>query len=154
MVPPPPPTHVLETCLYVKDIAASVSFYSDTLGLTPFLDVPRMAGFALGNTTLLLFQLGLTAADSHPTEKHCIPGHGPSEAVVDVFKDGKAALKQHYCLAVKSKEEVGEWEKYFEAEGVQVLGTMDWEKGGRSVYFADPDGHVGEIGSRGIWGHY
>ena len=31
---------------------------------------------------------------------------------------------------------------------------MDWELGGKSVYFEDPDGHVGEIGSKGIWKHY
>ena len=74
--------------------------------------------------------------------------------MIDVFKNGEAMLKQHYCLAVKNREEVERWEKHLELEKVKVLGTMDWERGGRSVYFADPDGHVGEIGSRGIWEHY
>jgi hypothetical protein len=91
----------------------------------------------------------------HPTSNDCIPGHGPSEDVIALLKGGgKQGLKQHYCLAVSSKEEVGEWEEWFAEKGVKVLGTMDWERGGRSVYFVDSDGHVGEIGSRGIWGHY
>lgn len=63
-------------------------------------------------------------------------------------------LKQHFCLAVNSKIEVEKWEQYLKEKDVEILGVMEWEKGGRSVYFADPDGHVGEIGSRGIWSHY
>jgi catechol 2,3-dioxygenase-like lactoylglutathione lyase family enzyme len=155
-MPPPPPTHILETALDVLDLNTSVSFYKDILNLTPFLHTPRMAAFALSNTTLLVFQLGLIASDSHPTAKDTIPGHGPSEDVLNLLQTagGKSELKQHYCLAVSSKAEVQEWEQHFEKEGVKVLGTMDWERGGRSVYFADPDGHVGEIASRGIWAHY
>lgn len=37
---------------------------------------------------------------------------------------------------------------------MKILGRMDWEKGGKSVYFEDLDGHVGEVGSRGVWAHY
>lgn len=36
--PPPPPTHVLETALQVRDIAASTKFYRETLGVQPSLD--------------------------------------------------------------------------------------------------------------------
>ena len=63
-------------------------------------------------------------------------------------------MKQHFCLAVPSRSDVEAWEKYFEANEIKVTGTMEWERGGRSVYFSDPDDHVGEIGSRGIWAHY
>jgi predicted lactoylglutathione lyase len=37
-VPPPPVTHVLETCLMVKDIKASTEFYKTTFNLDPFMD--------------------------------------------------------------------------------------------------------------------
>jgi hypothetical protein len=37
---------------------------------------------------------------------------------------------------------------------VKVLSTIGWERGGRSVYFEDLDGHVVEIASRGVWPHY
>ena len=46
------------------------------------------------------------------------------------------------------------WDKHLQKLGIEVTGRMDWEKGGKSIYFEDPDGHVGEIGSRGIWPHY
>jgi hypothetical protein len=35
---PPPITHILETCLMVKDIRASVDFYQDVFSIKPFLD--------------------------------------------------------------------------------------------------------------------
>lgn len=118
-----------------------------------------MTGFCLGLTTLLLFQLGSTAADiSNPGG--LIPGHGPSESVVsallskDQNKGDAVQLKQHFCFAVGGPGDVVQWDKRLQKQGVHILGRMDWERGGKSVYFEDPDGHVGEIGSRGIWAHY
>jgi catechol 2,3-dioxygenase-like lactoylglutathione lyase family enzyme len=119
---------------------------------------PRIAGIALGPTTLLLFQLGLTASDQRPIpgSDSCIPAHGPSQDIISQLtaSSSPSSLKQHFCLAVPSRSDVEAWEKHLKANGVKLMGTMDWEKGGRSVYFSDPDGHVGEIGSRGIWAHY
>jgi catechol 2,3-dioxygenase-like lactoylglutathione lyase family enzyme len=121
-----------------------------------------MTGFALGNTTLLLFQLGLTSEDNI-MEGRPLPGHGPSQSIIDALKSTQfsmtsgaeqATLKQHFCLAVRTPDDVSKWDERFKEYNVPVTGRMDWEKGGRSVYFSDPDGHVGEIGSRGIWGHY
>ena len=34
---PPPITHILETCLMVKDIAASTKFYKDVFNVEPFM---------------------------------------------------------------------------------------------------------------------
>ncbi|KAK5059903.1 hypothetical protein LTR84_009786 [Exophiala bonariae] len=174
--PPPPPTHVLETALQVRDVAASTKFYKETLGVEPSLDTPRMSVFPLGQTTLLLFQLGGTASDSIlPDNRGVIPGHGPSEDILTLLQPEKTTtgqqpnttdtnpdtdthshLKQHFCLAVPSVEDVHAWEAWFAdcGSGVRVTATVDWPKGGRSVYFADLDGNVGEIGSRGIWDHY
>ena len=145
--------------------------------------------FALGQTTLLLFQLGATADDGiMPDNRGVIPGHGPSQDILDVLLpaqdqatiddvDGPSTgtnttnantnanslypsplpmtfLKQHFCLAVPSVADVSTWEDWFRESGVRITGTVDWPKGGRSVYFADLDGNVGEVGSRGIWDHY
>lgn len=114
---------------------------------------PRVTAFNLGSTTLLLFELGSTHQDiTINTEKShgIIPGHGPNAALL---QSGNS-LKQHFCFAVKSPEDVDEWNSHLEKSGVRILGRMNWELGGKSVYFEDPDGHVGEIGSKGIWKHY
>lgn len=69
-------------------------------------------------------------------------------------KGGGNVLKQHFCFAVRDPDDVRRYEKVLQQKGIKILGTVNWERGGRSVYFADPDGHIGEIGSRGIWPHY
>ncbi|KAL3707980.1 hypothetical protein TMatcc_005962 [Talaromyces marneffei ATCC 18224] len=150
---PPPISHILETCLYVRDIEKSANFYKSALNMEPFLATPRVTAFNLGSTTLLLFKLGATHQDItvNSEKSHgVIPGHGPTESL---FQNGNS-LKQHFCFAVKSPRDVDEWSTHFDKLGVRILGRMDWELGGKSVYFEDPDGHVGEIGSRGIWKHY
>ena len=173
---PPPPTHVLETCLYVRSMSAALGFYRDVLGLSPQLEAERLSVMPLGQTTLILFQLGLTEKDFATTtettgNKLTIPGHGPDKAIVDLLLDAKTAtpvstgdndrlgvqginLRTHYCLAVPSKNDVDAWESYLKSKDVKLRGVMEWERGGKSVYFEDVDGHVGEIGSRGIWVHY
>ncbi|OAP57290.1 hypothetical protein AYL99_08028 [Fonsecaea erecta] len=178
--PPRPPkiTHILETCLMVKDIGAATEFYRKVLDVEPFMSTARMSGFALSQTTLLLFQLGATASDSPMADRRgTIPGHGPTQDVLDlllaaapddaatVASNGQlqpaamkvatpARLNQHFCLAVPTPTDVQAWEKWFEDRDVKILGRVDWPLGGKSVYFGDLDGNVGEIASRGIWSHY
>ncbi|KAL3493884.1 Glyoxalase/Bleomycin resistance protein/Dihydroxybiphenyl dioxygenase [Aspergillus germanicus] len=160
--PPPPLTHILETCIYVRDVEASVKFYQETLGIAPFIESPRVTGFSLGPTTLLLFELGKTGTDVI-TPTGTIPLHGPTARVLASLQHSGAneddsgeaqSLKQHFCLAVQTPEEVEQWEERLRGKGVKVLSTMGWKRGGRSVYFEDLDGHVVEIASRGVWPHY
>jgi catechol 2,3-dioxygenase-like lactoylglutathione lyase family enzyme len=141
-----------------------------------------MASFPIGNTTLLLFTLGRTGEDIHidePKARGIVPHHGPTAGVQQLLcqrinGDAKPTelLKQHFCFAVDTVEQVRAWESRLEEFArdandvngagdeedervkIKVLATMDWERGGRSVYFEDLDGHVGEIGARGIWPHW
>ena len=158
-------SHVLETVLYTKDIDKSRAFYKDTLKLKPTISSPRGIGFELGQSQLLIFALGKTLEDlvvdpSKPEFK--IAKHGPSEHIVDILMDGAKtpagamsnSLRQHYCLAVETRDEVERWQNYLLEKGVPILGKMNWERGGYSFYFADPDDHVGEIASRGLWASY
>jgi len=156
----------------VKDVSAATDFYKTVFSIEPFLNNPRMSGFALSQTTLLLFQLGATAEDGQmPDNRGTIPGHGPSQDVLNLLLPSDPApsnstllesdrihmpgrLNQHFCLAVPAPEDVQAWEKWLDEKNVKILGRVDWPRGGKSVYFADPDGNVGEVGSRGIWGHY
>ena len=46
------------------------------------------------------------------------------------------------------------WEARLEAEGVPVEGRMTWGRGGQSLYFRDPDGHLGELATPGVWAIY
>ena len=124
---------------------------------------PRGQGYYLGNTNLLIFALGQTTEDlvldsSKPDMR--IPKHAPSEHIIEVLMDDTLAppeatsnsLRQHYCFATETIEDVKAWEEYLIEKGVPIPGRMNWKEGAAySVYFTDPDGHVGEILSRGIW---
>ena len=164
---PPALSHVLETILYTKEISKARSFYGDVLRLSPIpgMNSPRGQGYQLGDTLLLIFALGETNEDivDDPTKPDIkIPLHGPSEHLVEILmNDARAptsaasnALRQHYCLSAETVEAAKQWEQYLVDKEVPILGRMEWPRGGYSVYFADPDGHVGEIGSRGIWPNY
>jgi len=169
--PPPAVSHILETILYVRSLDASREFYGNILNLKHDLSTPDMTTYPLGQTTLLLFQLGgAHTRDRYPSTerpKDIVPKHGPESAVLDLLmtaEDGSKSqagrgIGQHFALAVDSVADVEGWERYFEAVNkgkarVKVLGSMSWPRGGKSLYFEDCDGHVGEIASRGIWKHY
>lgn len=130
----------------------------------------RLSAFRIGTTTLLLFHLGYTSKDENflgTPGKGQIAGHGPDLSIInalglkngtvtpkDAMNHPEVSLKLHYALAVEKREDVFVWEAYLKEKNVHIHSTMEWDRGGRSVYFYDPDGHVGEIVSRGIWPHW
>ena len=155
-------SHILETILYAKSAEKSREFYKGTLGLKTIFESPRGTGYPLGTTNLLIFTLGETTQDlvndsSKPDYR--IPKHGPSQHLLELLLDDSKspagattnALRQHYCLAVTTRAEVEQWERHLLDSGVPTLSKMNWERGGYSIYFTDPDGHIGEIASKGIW---
>ena len=46
------------------------------------------------------------------------------------------------------------WLAHLRHRQVVMRGEMTWEHGGRSIYFEDPDGHVLEMATPGIWPNY
>jgi hypothetical protein len=107
----------------------------------------------MGVTTLLLFHLGETSGDMNfqgtpgTPGRGQIAGHGPDQNIVSALglrnqttksmprDHPEVSLKLHYAFAVEKREEVLKWEEYFKQTGVHIHSTMDWERGGRSVYF-------------------
>ncbi len=99
-------------------------------------------------------------------DRGLIPGHGPSPDLLKLLLSAQdpdnsharieipGRLNQHFCFAVSAPEEVDAWYNWFVEKNVKILGQVNWPRGGRSVYFSDLEGNVGEIGSRGIWEHY
>lgn len=152
----------------------SVAFYTETMGLTCVHSNERGSVFPLGAGVLLLFQLGLTIADVPMGDGGTIPKHGPTEPLLPYLQENDGAaggdkgvfagpgelaiggekLRQHFCFAVDSSEDVDDWDRHLVAKSVEILGRVRWpDERGRSVYFADPDGNIGEVASKGIWDH-
>jgi catechol 2,3-dioxygenase-like lactoylglutathione lyase family enzyme len=140
--PMPPTIHgVLETCLYVADMARSRLFYETVLGLRAMVVQPRMVAYDLApGSVLLLFVRGETLMPIAVPGKGTIPPH-----------DGSGPL--HLALAI-SPDDYDPWQQHLEAGGIEIEGEMQWSRHGRSLYFRDPDGHLVELATPGLWENY
>jgi catechol 2,3-dioxygenase-like lactoylglutathione lyase family enzyme len=127
---------VLETALYVDDLDRAAAFYADVLGLAPLYEDQRLRAFAVGNSVLLLFRRG-ASLETIKLPGGTIPPH-----------DGSGPL--HVAFAVAADELV-RWEARLGERDIPVEGRTDWSRGGRSVYFRDPDGHLLELATPGLW---
>jgi catechol 2,3-dioxygenase-like lactoylglutathione lyase family enzyme len=137
---PPTITGLLETSLYVDDMERAVTFYEHVLGLHCMERDARISAFDAGSQgVLLLFQRGASVADM-PNRGGVIPGH-----------DGAGPL--HMAFAIPH-ESYAAWHAHLSALGVRLRGEMRWPAGGRSLYFEDPDGHVLELATPGLWPNY
>ena len=66
-----------------------------------------------------------------------IPGHG-----------GGGAL--HCALAIAAAD-LPAWEARLSAAAIPIEARMDWPQGSISLYFRDPDGHLLELATPGLW---
>lgn len=131
---------VLETALYVDDMERAARFYEQVLQLPVLTADSRFRAYdAGGKSVLLLFQRGATLETVH-LPGGTIPPH-----------DGHGPL--HVAFAVAA-EELPAWEQRLEAQKIAIEGRTEWPRGGRSVYFRDPDGHLLELATPGLWTTY
>lgn len=137
----PPINGVVETILYVDDLSRAVAFYRDVLGLAPMTGDPaRFQAFDSGaGRVLLLFKRGGTLV---PTT---VPG--------GIIPPHDGTGPHHLGLAIPA-ESYGPWLARLRARGIAIESEARWERGGRSLYFRDPDGHLLELITPGIWPIY
>lgn len=135
------PTAILETVLYSDDLPRAAAFYETVLGLVAIFADERLRAFDVaGRNVLLIFRRGTALAPVHLPSAGTIPPH-----------DGSGPL--HLAFAVAAAD-LDAWADRLAAHGVAVESTMDWPRGGRSIYFRDPDGHCLELATPGLWPGY
>ena len=131
---------VLETVLYVKDLERAAAFYEEFMELPVLFSDQRMRAFDVGgNGTLLLFVTGQSLRPVE-TPMGTIPPH-----------DGEGPAHIAFSIA---KAELPVWEKHLEKGGITIESRMEWPRGGISIYFRDPDGHLLELATPGLWKGY
>ena len=140
VTPVPKLDRVIETCLYVDDLGRAGAFYEDVLGLAAMTSDARFRAYDVGGqSVLLLFRRGATL-ETVRLPGGTIPPH-----------DGHGPL--HIAFAV-SAEELADWEARLAQHGVAIEGRTEWSGGGKSVYFRDPDRHLVELATPGLWAIY
>lgn len=137
---PPPLAGVIETALYVADLGRARAFYEDTLGLRALFGDNRLCALDVGGRNVLLLFLKGSTLETVSLPGGTIPPH-----------DGTGPV--HFALAIAS-EDLERWEDHLARAGVPIEGRTDWPRGGRSVYFRDPEGHLAELVTPGVWPIY
>lgn len=137
----PPLDGVLETALYVDDMERARAFYEGVLGLEPMFADARLTAYPVGGrSALLLFRRGAATETAH-LPGGTIPPH-----------DGAGPV--HCALSVAAGA-LPDWERRLAAQGVAVEGRTEWRPSGPaasvSIYFRDPDGHLLEFATPGLW---
>jgi catechol 2,3-dioxygenase-like lactoylglutathione lyase family enzyme len=136
----PPIGRIVETAVYVGDIARAKQFYTEVIGGRVLLDTPRLCAVDIhGESVLLLFQRGATLTPLE-TPGGTVPPHG-------------ATGVQHLALAIAAAD-VEAWIAHLDAQHVPVESRVTWPRGGQSIYFRDPDGHSVELITPGLWATY
>lgn len=131
---------IVETSLYVSDLERAESFYRDLFGFERLVGDERLRVLAIcEGQVLLLFRRG-GSSDGKETPEGKIPPH-----------DGAGQL--HVAFAVPAGE-LDAWEQRLAVDGIEVESRMRWSPGGESVFFRDPDGHLVELVTPGLWAVY
>ena len=131
---------ILETAIHTDDMERSRAFYEGVLGLEPIYTDSRLSAYAVAaRDVLLVFRKGATGQTAI-LPGGTIPGHGG---------DGQL----HVAFAI-GKDELPAWEERLASKGVTIEGRNVWSRGGHSIYFRDPDGHLLELATPGLWSVY
>jgi catechol 2,3-dioxygenase-like lactoylglutathione lyase family enzyme len=131
---------VIETALYVDDLDRTRAFYTDVLGLAALTSDSRFLAFDVGGrSVLLLFRRGSTLEPLH-LPGGIVPPH-----------DGSGPIHAAFAIA---GDELAAWEKRLSEHNVAIEGRTDWPRGGKSIYFRDPDNHLLELVTPGVWTIY
>src|SRR5581483_10663067 len=114
-----------------QNVTASTEFYTQIFGFQVISDFgERGCAMQAGERqVLLLFKKG---GSLHiPT-----PHNGDGEL--------------HVAFAIRASELL-QWEAWLAENEITVEEKRTWDRGGRSLYFRDPDRHLLEIASPGVW---
>jgi catechol 2,3-dioxygenase-like lactoylglutathione lyase family enzyme len=134
---------VLETALYVDEMSRAIEFYRCIFGFPVLLrsaEPDRLTALDIGGAQVLLLCKKGASVQTVVTPGGEIPpcdGSGNSHLAFPI------ALSQ-----------LDAWEKHLLDNGVAIESKVQWERGGQSLYFRDPDGNLLELATPGLWSIY
>jgi catechol 2,3-dioxygenase-like lactoylglutathione lyase family enzyme len=125
---------ILESSLYVEDVTRSARFYEKIFGFRVISDFG---------------------------ERGCAMEAGSRQVLLLFMKSGSRAMRSphygdgelHVAFAIRA-EELTAWEDWLAENGIAVEEKRAWDLGGQSIYFRDPDRHLIEIATPGVWSIY
>lgn len=133
---PPRVNGILETSLYVESVARSAEFYCRVFGFEAIDlagekldDSARLCAMRAGDrSVLLLFKKGATP-------------------------DTVATGSIHVAFGI-ARSELSAWEDWLVSQGIAIEFRRTWKYGAEALFFRDPDGHLLEVVTPGVWTIY
>lgn len=138
--PAPPLKGILETSLYVSDLVQSSAFYERLFQFPVMYRDHRLCALDAGPAQVVLLFLKGESTIATPTPRGTVPGH-----------DGSGQI--HTAFAIDT-EVLSAWTDRLAVQNIPIESTVHWPGGGISVYFRDPDGHLLELATPGLWENY
>jgi catechol 2,3-dioxygenase-like lactoylglutathione lyase family enzyme len=134
---------LLEAALFVENLSRARDFYQQVVGLEKLQESEVGCVFVVAKGQLLLLI-------SH--EKARVPSKTLGGEVPPCVGDAGATLGAGHIAFAVAEAELDAWRARLESQGVEVLSEVAWEGGTHSLYFRDPDGHLLELATPGLWG--
>jgi catechol 2,3-dioxygenase-like lactoylglutathione lyase family enzyme len=132
---------IIETSLYVHDLQRAVRFYQDLFRLRVLLADERMTALAVGDRQVLLLFLRGGSRQANP---------GPYGGMIPPHDAGGQI---HVGFAIAA-DELDAWERRLAEFGITIESRIYGTRGGQSLYFRDPDEHLVELLTPGVWAVY
>jgi catechol 2,3-dioxygenase-like lactoylglutathione lyase family enzyme len=131
---------ILETVLYVESFERACPFYEQVLGLNSIYRDARLCAYDVGSRGVLLLFLRGHSLETVHLPGGTIPPH-----------DGNGPVHVAFSIAA---DKLTAWQERLEAENICIEGRTTWPRGGASIYFRDPDSHLVELATPGLWPGY
>ena len=134
---------LVEAALFVEELPRACDFYEQVLGLGKVKASDTGCVFRVADQRYLLI---ISRKAAHTPNKTASGDVLPPVALA--HHDGRGP--GHIAFGI-SKDEVDSWRERLAKHDVDLLSEISWETGARSLYFRDPDGHMIELATAGIW---
>ncbi|MCP9494535.1 MAG: VOC family protein [Pyrinomonadaceae bacterium MAG19_C2-C3] len=128
---------VLETALYVDDLKLSLSFYKKIFEFETLHSDERLCALSVSNKQVLLLFLKRASNAAIVSSGGVIPPH-----------DGDGDLHLAFSIATSDLEQ---WKNWLRDNNIEIESEYKWTRGATSLYFRDPDNHLLELATPGLW---
>jgi len=134
---------LVETALFVEDLPRACDLYEHILGLEKIKAGDTGCVLRVADQRYLL----LVSREAARTPNKTASGDVlPPCALPEQNGRGPG----HIAFGI-SQDAIDFWRARLAKHDVDLLSEISWETGARSLYFRDPDGHMIELATPGIW---